>query len=664
MSDAPETQAEKGYRIDFASKLKEFSSPSASAYLVDFAGDRESLYALAIDSKVPHRADVLDILRLKRMNNTLMIHDSLIAYDPTAKVDRTVIIMERPDGAPLGTLAQKLSETQVIELVIKPVAHALRGYHERGVIHRGVRPNNIFLRRGSRSEVILGSCVGEPPGIYQPTEYEPLERGFAMPLGRGVGAPSTDLYALGVTALFFLSGGNDLSGKSDLEIASFKLLLGSFRALCGKRQLGLALDGFFRGTLCDDPNDRWTIEDIDNWLTGRTRRTNDGTVELQSPEAFTFAGTQFRSPRLLGLAVARRPEAAIETLKNKTIIPWSKNNIESDEIANAVASSFQHFSFESIGIGGKNDLFLMHISLALGQTGTLYFRGLSIALDGLPSVIAHAFETNNEEMIAALTRAIQQDVFTAWVNAVQRVGQINDTARKIIAAVDGTKNTMDSNRRLIKLLYALNPDQRCLSPGSVGGFVNSADRVLEALEARSDEFKSNLDVLDFHMSCFLRYSDSYYEKQIQSLELLKGTEELFTSIMFELLAHLHGTAGGGSYPGICKYLAKQAQVLVQKYRSKSRRDDVIKEVETAAGRGDIATLNRAINAPDVDREDYSRFRAAFARYKALEQRARAATDVFSYREKELFSSFAEFQTMLALLALMGAAIYTFFWFSI
>ena len=656
-TEEPISKVEKGFRIDFASKIPELSTPVGNAYLAEYGGDRASLFALTTKPAFPHRAGALELLRLKRLTNTLMIHDAFVVYEPAAKAERLAIVMERPEG---GSLAGKtLTEAQVVDQVIKPVALALRDYHERGIVHRGVRPNNIFVKKG---QILLGPCVAEAPGMLQPIEYEPMERGVAMPVGRGEGLPACDMYALGVTALHFLTGGNELSGKSDMECFSFKTLLGSYRALVGRRQVGLAVDHFLRGTLCDNPNDRWTIEDIDNWIEGRTRRVSDKPVELATPEPFVFGGTQFRNPPLLALAFAKRPETAIETLKSKTIIPWAKTNIDDDWVAGGVASAYQHFAFDGANKEQKNAHFLMLMCLALAHNGTLYYKNIVANLDGLGYVIAHAFETGNDDMVKALTEIILPDIFNHWVACVTKYNRPSGDGQKVIAAIEASKNTMESSRRIVKLLYSLNRDQRCLSPAAMNGFVTSADRVLEALESKAEEFGTNADVLDYHTACFLRYRDSYLEKTIQSMEMLKPTDELFATMLLELLAYLHAQAGG-NYMKLCAYLAKQAERLSSKFRSKSRREEVMGDVRTAMNRGDVSGVNGAINAPDVDRQDYSRFRAAFNRYKALEARAKASPAIFSVREQELFEKFAEFQTLVALLAIMGSAIYTFFWFS-
>jgi len=652
-----QTQVEKGFRIDFASRLPDLSTAVSNAYLADYGGDKNSLFALSTKPAYPHRAGTLELLRLKRLTNSLMIHDSFIVYEPASKAERLAIVLERPEG---GSLANRtLTEAQVVDVIIKPIILALRDHHERAIVHRGVRPSNIFMKKG---QVLLGPCVAEPPGMLQPIEYEPMERGVAMPVGRGEGFPACDLYALGVTALHFLTGGNELSGKSDMECYSFKTLLGSYRALVGRRQIGLAIDHFLRGTLCDNADDRWTIADIENWLDGRTRRVSDKPVELATPEPFMFGGTQFRNPPLLALAFAKRADLAIETLKSKTIIPWAKTNIDDDWVAGGVASSYQHFAFDGANKDQKNAYFLMLMCLALAHNGTLYYRNVITNLDGLGYVIAHAFETNNDDMVKALTEVILPDIFNHWTACVTRYGQASSESKRVIQAIESTKNTMETGRRIVKLLYSLNRDQRCLSPAAAAGFVTSADRVLEALETKAEEYTSNADVLDYHIACFLRYRDSYLEKTIQSLEMLKPTDELFATMLVELLAYLHAQAGG-NFVKLSAYLVKQAERLSNKFRSKSRREEVMKAVMVAANRGDVSGINAAINAPDVDRQDYSKFRAAFNRYKALEARAKASPTIFSVREQELFEKFAEFQTLVALLAIMGSAIYTFFWFS-
>src|SRR3546814_10365001 len=121
-----------------------------------------------------------------------------------------------------------------------------------------------------------------------------------MPSGRGNGAVADDLYALGATILYLLQGHSPLAGLDDRSIVAAKIEKGSFAAMSGEARLPVGLMEPLRGLLMDDPQQRWTIEDLDLWVSGRRlspkqaqppkrARSEEHTSELQSLMRISYA---------------------------------------------------------------------------------------------------------------------------------------------------------------------------------------------------------------------------------------------------------------------------------------------------------------------------------------------------------------------------------------
>jgi serine/threonine-protein kinase len=97
------------------------------------------------------------LLREARILATLR-HPHVVQVHDVIEVDGApVMVMELLHGE---SLAARLARTRVLSLpevcqVLRPVASALAAAHERGVIHRDLKPHNIFLR----------TAGGEGPGV-------------------------------------------------------------------------------------------------------------------------------------------------------------------------------------------------------------------------------------------------------------------------------------------------------------------------------------------------------------------------------------------------------------------------------------------------------------------------------------------------------------------
>src|SRR3546814_81588 len=165
----------------------------------------------------------------------------------------------------------------------------------RRIFHGTINPTNLFLNEpGGGSAVQLGECVTAPAGYNQPALFETIERGMAMPSGRGNGAVADDLYALGATILYLLQGHSPLAGLDDRSIVAAKIEKGSFAAMSGEARLPVGLMEPLRGLLMDDPQQRWTIEDLDLWVSGRRLSPKQAQPPKRAPRPLAFASSEER----------------------------------------------------------------------------------------------------------------------------------------------------------------------------------------------------------------------------------------------------------------------------------------------------------------------------------------------------------------------------------
>ncbi len=143
---------------------------------------------------------------------------------------RHFILMEFVDGPPLDELLKtqgKLPWQESIEIVVQ-VAKALRGAHEKGLIHRDVKPENILLYRDLRARLTDFGIVKDISSL----------KGFLVK-GRRVGTAAyaspeqcmnkrldarTDMYSLGATFYCMVTGKAPFTGVSRSEIMKLHVL--------------------------------------------------------------------------------------------------------------------------------------------------------------------------------------------------------------------------------------------------------------------------------------------------------------------------------------------------------------------------------------------------------------------------------------------------------
>ncbi len=158
----------------------------------------------------------------------LLRHPNIVdIWDVAEEGNRVFLVMEFLEGQSLADLMRTgpLDVRHAIDIAI-PVCHALARAHALGVVHRDVKPENIFLARDAAGDVrvkvldfgivhIRGEARLTMPGeVFGTPEY------LASELARGQEcSPSSDLYALGVLLFEMITGTLPFEGGVNQLIA-------------------------------------------------------------------------------------------------------------------------------------------------------------------------------------------------------------------------------------------------------------------------------------------------------------------------------------------------------------------------------------------------------------------------------------------------------------
>ena len=133
---------------------------------------------------------------------------------PSRYNDRSALLLENPGGKPLDQLLGRPLEVSEFLHIAIPLAAALRCLHERGLIHKDIKPANVLVGIASGGVWLTGFGIAsrlprerqnpEPPEVIAGTlAYMAPEQTGRM--NRSIDSRS-DLYALGVTFYEMLTG--------------------------------------------------------------------------------------------------------------------------------------------------------------------------------------------------------------------------------------------------------------------------------------------------------------------------------------------------------------------------------------------------------------------------------------------------------------------------
>ena len=270
--------------------------------------DRE-LYALVCKPEMMPRISVMRTLKGNEIINTLHLVDWGAAEWPPASRKCIIIIYHRPMGGrvmdSLGGTADRIPDHLFPKMVIKPIAEALSELAQKGITHRALRPDNLYYTDAERTKIIVGECCTCVPAYDQPVVMETIESGSSNPAGRSSGMYADDMYSFGVSLLILAIGRNPMAGKSDEYIIDKKIKEGSYAALVLAERLPVSLIECLRGLTTDDPEQRWSVDDIDLWINGKRLQPMQLRAEAHSQRGFKFGEQEFNTCRPLAVAMQR-----------------------------------------------------------------------------------------------------------------------------------------------------------------------------------------------------------------------------------------------------------------------------------------------------------------------------------------------------------------------
>ena len=291
---------------------------------------------------------------------------------PPAQQNCLAIIYERPAGGRLAPAADQnitpWSEDDIMDRVMVGLVAGLRALNIEGMTHRGIRPTNIFFRDAARRQAVLGDCITALPAAHQPIAYETIESAMALPGARGNGTSAEDLYALGVLCLHLSQGTPPGQGFAGELLIEEKIKRGSFNALASEARLSPALLELLRGLLIDEPDERWTLQDVDLWLQGRRLTPKVTSPAPRAPRPFEFGAELCFTARSLGRALARSGEQGVHSVRSHPFQVWLQRSLGDRAVAEGVAQALADGEDPAGGNAAQDARLVARVAIALDPT--------------------------------------------------------------------------------------------------------------------------------------------------------------------------------------------------------------------------------------------------------------------------------------------------------
>lgn len=500
--------------------------------------------------------------------------------------------------------------------LVGPLANALRELSSRGVTHRSIRPTNMFYMSSGHEAIVLGDCVSSPPAFDQPIMFETIEYGMTHFAARGSGHYSDDMYSLGVTLVLLLLGRNPVAQLDDAAILAHKVSQGSYAALIGEERLPIGSIEVLRGLLCDDSDERWTIETLDLWLQGRRLSPLQAKLSKRSQRNFHFNHKEYNSARDIGMALARHWDEAIPIVLGGQLELWLRRALEEKEKADAVASAVRNVTGALADKKSGADLMLARVCMILDPQAPLRYKGLHMMPDGIGPLLALLMAEGKDTRL--LVEAIVREVPKLWLESRERYSPENSILDNNFRELRDFLKAGTIGTGIERCLYELNESLSIQSPILADQYVFQIQELLPALNEEAKRIDNKILPYDRHIVAYLACHLNY-DVSKQLLAVNSPDAAMSTLGMLNLFAILQWRLGPNELLGLTSWLGGLLAPVTTSYHNRDRRKVLEREIPRLVRGGSLLELYRFVDNQEERQKDFDGFAWAQAEWASAEQ---------------------------------------------
>lgn len=598
--------------------LTQFDKRNARAYRASGRNKVASdLIAYICDhSLTPRRLESSKYVKIKQSSLVKLVGYGQV-YWPHFEAQRYCFIYENTLGQAALKPADELlalgwKPDDVITNFAYPLITVLMAMHNIDLVHGEIWPGNIFYNGDPRADKAkLGECLSAPSSYNLPALYEPIERALADPIGRGIGSLTDDLYSLGVSLAVMIRKNDPMLGKSDQEIIEHKIEKGSYVTLLSKDRLSGATLELLRGLLYDDPNQRWTLDDIESWMDGRRLSPKQSPKRVKATRPLTLNDVKYIRPELLAKDMTDHEDEASRMIERGDLTQWIERAIEDKTVKVRVEQMIDEVKTYD-RTEGYNARVSTALATALYPEIPIHYRSLKFHPNAFGKALTHAYihQKNFQDYIDIL-----RNMFTVSCLRVQKSG----TVSALITKFDSAKNFINQtalNSGVERCLYYLNHETQCLSPILERYHVLTPEDLLVAFEDICKNEKPNI-LFDRHIYAFLSVKD---RRNIDPYLTDLSSKDSYKRRLGQLrvLATIQKRAGLDKCPALAEWLSLHLKDVYERFHDSKKQQSIEKQIDKLKKAGDLTKIALFFDDPKIFQTDLSNFYQAMQDYQFLE----------------------------------------------
>lgn len=603
------------FKILTQNPLPELGHELAYAYAArDNLNEDKDLYALVLDGSMPYRTKAVELLaNISHPNLQVVLGHGNIPLSIDKKRHQ-VIFLERPTGAKLSSIlqtGQRMHEHQVIDRVLNPALRALLQLKEKELGHGSLNPDKIYVGETT----IIAEAFSSPYGYFQDYLYEPLERVMAHHFARGTGDERNDVYALAVIAFEMLYSIDSLRKLGQEDFISQALKIGTYHLFSQNVELSDNMSDFFRGAMSDNIEERWTLEQFQQWLGGKRYNMIVPPTPKDASRPINFIGVDYFSKRALAHTFHKNWRTTLKELWELKVDRWLEMSMHRPDLADQVERILRQ--------GGKNgtpqnnaDVLTRLISV-LDPLGPIRTQNLSLRPEGIGLLLANLFRQGFPNETQELAYLIEQDVpnYWAYLTESHKSHELSQILWKV-QRVKSYAKIKGMGFGIERLLYEFNDTLPCQAEMLKGYNAQSFQDILQALDTLAPRLAKTHSFVDRHLAAFIACKlDIGKEIRIQDVTIIPDLVTNPELVVMRLLGRAQQKVGGKArYIGLSAWAALRVEEMLDCIHNRSIRKKLKSRLKSAAASGNINEVLGVLINREAIVQDQDGFHRALAQY--------------------------------------------------
>ncbi len=591
----------------------------------------QKLFALVCAKEVCPKLNMIRVTKGFEKKNMMHPVDWGVIIWPADGKEYIAIIFEQPSDAPekvMEWLEKPFTpfNDENITSFIKGTLPVLQKLHSARLSHGNIRPTNLYYKDRDKRSVVLGEAVSSSLGDEQNAIFEPIERAMANPYGKGKTTIKDDLYSLGVTAAFLALGQNplfaDQSLTSSVSVDALdarthkhlyqRINFGSFFATASRIKVSPRIIYLFRGLLEDNPEDRWGLEELEAWATGKIPHVNQPNIH-KNDKGVMYKEYSHTNLKSLTHAItedyvdgiSKLFSGGFDTFIKARIIDADSDTISLDKIVGALRSSTGSM---------KSDVHLARVAMTIDKRAPIRYKRISVMPHGIGTLTIKSL--NDDEDVERLCEFVQNDIFSFWI---QQDEKRQDQHIKMASLLKKHFLKQAFSEGIEKGLYILNPNLACLSEVLQNYCVTRPTNIVYKLEEALKKDKK-IDLIDQHIAAFISAHMNIPQSWSAEVQLDDKDEKKFLTMLRFLSFTQETSSNNDPVPTVCDWFARRLDKNIIHFKSKDRKKQLIKKAQKIAKKGVLKPMLETLDSAEEKALDQQEFNEAQKKYVDLEKK--------------------------------------------